>query len=90
VHIEGTWIYQFSQQELQRIKRLIANKTPAQAVRILLGLPGIQRATIEGIGASKSLPKDSSCIQVRILYGGRLVCDPQAAIGSWSQDCSTG
>jgi len=90
VNIEGTSIYQFSQQELQRIKQLIASKTPAQAVRILLSLPGIQRATIEGIGENRSLPKDSSRIQVRILYGGRLVCDPQVAIGSWSQDCSTG
>ncbi len=90
VHIEGTWIYQFNQHELQRIKQLIASKTPSQAVRILLSLPGIQRATIEGIGENRSLPKDSSRIQVRILYGGRLVCDPQAAIGSWSEDCSTG
>jgi len=89
-HIEGTWMYQFSQHELQRIKHLIASKTPSQAVRILLSLPGIQRATIEGIGENRSLPKDSSRIQVRILYGGRLVCDPQAAIGSWSEDCSTG
>ncbi len=83
-------MYQFSQHELQRIKHLIASKTPSQAVRILLSLPGIQRATIEGIGENRSLPKDSSRIQVRILYGGRLVCDPQAAIGSWSEDCSTG
>src|SRR6266567_1705767 len=90
VNIEGTSIYQFSQQELQRIKQLIASKTPAQAVRILLSLPGIQRATIEGIGENRSLPKDSSRIQVRILYGWRLVCDPQVAIGSWSEDCSTG
>ncbi len=90
VNIEGMWIYQFNQHELQRIKQLIASKTPSQAVRILLSLPGIQRATIEGIGENRSLPKDSSRIQVRILYGGRLVCNPQAAIGSWSEDCSTG
>ncbi len=89
VNIEGTWIYQFNQHELQRIKHLIASKTPSQAVRILLSLPGIQRATIEGIGENRSLPKDSSRIQVRILYGGRLVCDHQVAIGSWSEDCST-
>ena len=69
VHIEGTWMYQFSQQQLQRIKQLVAGKTAPQAVRILLGLPGIQRANIEGIGEGRSLPKDSSRIQVRMLYG---------------------
>ncbi len=69
VHIEGTGLYQFSQQELQRIRQLLAGKTSSQAVRILLGLPGIQRATIEGVEENRSLPKDSSCIQVRILFG---------------------
>ncbi len=69
VHLEGRWMYQFSQQQLQRIKQLVAGKTPPQAVRILLGLPGIQRANIEGIGEGRSLPKDSSHIRVRILYG---------------------
>jgi len=82
VHIVGTWIYQFNQQELQRIRHLIAGKTPLQAMHILLGLPGIQGASIAGIGERKSLPKDSSRIQVCILYGGRLVCDHQAVIGS--------
>jgi len=69
VHIEGMWMYWFSQQELQRIRQLVAGKTPPQALRVLLGLPGIQRATIEGIGENKSLPKDSSRIQIRILSG---------------------
>ncbi len=40
VHIEGT--YRFSQDELHQIKQLIAGKTQQQAIRILLGLPGIQ------------------------------------------------
>ena len=69
VHIEGTWMYQFSQRELQRIRQLVAGKTPPQALRILLGLPGIQRATIEGLGENRSLPKDSSRIKVRIPSG---------------------
>ncbi len=81
VHIEGTWIYQFSQQELQRIKQLLAGKTPTQAAHILLGLPGIQRAAIAGIGESRSLPKDSSCIQVHILYGEGLSARTQSVIG---------
>jgi len=69
MHIVGTWFYWFSQQELQRIKQLIVGKTPSQAVHILLSLPGIQRATIAGIGANRSLPKDGFCIQVHTLYG---------------------
>jgi|GEM_PF-532830 len=67
VHIVGMWIYQFNQQELQRIRHLIAGKTPPQAIHILLSLPGIQRASITGIGESKSLPKNGFCIQVRTL-----------------------
>lgn len=69
VHVEGTWMYQFSQQELERIRRLVAGQTSPQAVRILLGLPGIQRASIEELGENSSLPKDSSHIQVHILTG---------------------
>jgi len=64
VHIVGMWIYQFNQQELQRIRHLIAGKTPPQAIHILLSLPGIQRVSITGIGESKSLPKNGFCIQV--------------------------
>lgn len=69
VTIDGTWTYQFSQQELWRIKQLVAGQTRQQAIRILLGLSGIQRATIEGIGESQRLPKERSHIQIRMLYG---------------------
>ena len=81
-NIEGMWMYQFSQQQIRWIKRLIAGKTPPQAVRILLGLPGIQRVTIEGISANRSLPKDSSHMLVRMLYGGRLISEHPSVIGS--------
>ena len=67
VHIEGMWMYQFSQQELQWIKQLIAGKTQQQAIHILLGLPGIRRATIEGIRENQRLPKENSRFQLRIL-----------------------
>jgi len=69
VTVDGTWTYQFSQQELWRIKQLVVGKTQQQAIRILLGLPGIQRATIEGIGENQRLPKERSHIQIRMLYG---------------------
>jgi hypothetical protein len=69
VHMEGVWMYRFNQLELQRIRQFVAGKTPAQALRILLGLPGIQRGTIEGIGENKNLSRDSSRIQIRIQSG---------------------
>ncbi len=69
-NIEGMWMYRFSQQELEQIRQLIAAKTQPQTVRILLGLPEIQRSPIEEIRENRSLPKDSSHIQERILYGG--------------------
>jgi hypothetical protein len=53
-------MYWFSQQELEQIRQLIAAKTQPQAVRILLGLPEIQRAPIEEIRENRSLPNDSS------------------------------
>jgi len=82
VQIKGTSVYQFSQQQLQRIKELVAGKMPSQAERILLGLPGVQRATIAGIDTNRGLPKDYSHIQVRMLYGEWLLSDQHAAIGS--------
>jgi len=69
-NIEGMWMYRFSQQELEQIRQLIAAKTQPQTVRILLGLPEIQRSPIEEIRENRSLSKDSSHIQERILYGG--------------------
>src|SRR5258708_29946605 len=69
VTVDGTWAYQFSQQELWRIKQLVAGQTQQQAIRILLGLPGIQRAIIEGIGESQRLPKENPRFQIRMLYG---------------------
>lgn len=69
VRVEGTWSYQFSQDELQRIKRLIAGKTPRQAQRTLLRVPGIQRVSIDDIGENQHLPKDIASIHLLLLYG---------------------
>jgi hypothetical protein len=88
VNIEGMWMYQFSQQQIQRIMQCITSKTPRQAVRILLSLPGIQRATIEGIRENRSLPEDSTHMLVRILYGGRLICENPMVMAPGA-DCST-
>jgi hypothetical protein len=69
LRIRGTLRYQFSRQELQRIRKLVAGKTAPQALHILSGQPGIQRAAITGLGANRSLPMDGSHIQVYFLPG---------------------
>jgi hypothetical protein len=68
VRVEGIWSYQFSQDELQRIKRLVAGKTPRQARRALLRVPGIQRVSIDDIGENQGLPKDIASIHLLLLY----------------------
>ncbi len=69
VRVEGTWTYEFSQDELQQIKRLVAGSTPRQAQLTLLRIPGILRVTIDGIGENQHLPKDIASIHLLLLYG---------------------
>lgn len=69
VRVEGTWSYQFSQDELQQIKRLVAGKTPRQAQLTLLRVPGIEKMIITGIGENQRLPKDIASIHLLLLYG---------------------
>ena len=65
----GTWSYQFSQDELQQIKYLVAGNTPRQAQLTLVRVPGIQRVSIDGIGVNQRLPKDIASIHLLLLYG---------------------
>ncbi len=69
VRVEGTWAYQFSQLELQQIKRLIAGKTPRQAQLTLMRVPGIEKVNIDDIGENQRLPKDIASIHLLLLYG---------------------
>lgn len=64
----GRLLYQFSPIELQQIKQRIAGKAPQQARHFLLNVPGVARATIEGIEANQRLPKDSTRIYITTLY----------------------
>lgn len=68
IRVEGTWSYQFSQDELQQIKRLVAGKTPRQAQLTLLRVPGIEKVNITGIGENQRLPKDIASIHLLLLY----------------------
>ena len=69
VYIGGTWVYQFSQKELEMIKVSIAGQTLRQARQILLSLPGIQRVEIEGLVENTRLPKRTSGFHMLLLFG---------------------
>jgi hypothetical protein len=63
---QGTWVYAISQQAQQHIKHLIAGKPKHEAIKILLSLPGIERASIEGEDNTK-LPKNLTSIHFQII-----------------------
>lgn len=69
VHVEGIWAYQFSQDELEKIKKRIAGDTLPQARHTLLSLPGIRRVAIDGMGENQRLPKDIGHFHILLLYG---------------------
>jgi hypothetical protein len=63
---QGTWVYAISQQAQQHIKHLIAGKSKQVALKLLLSLPGVERALIEGEDNSK-LPKNITSIHLHII-----------------------
>jgi hypothetical protein len=69
IRVEGTWVYQFSQDELQKIKRLVVGSTPRQAQHTLSRVPGIEKVTIDGLGGNERLPKAIASIHLLLLYG---------------------
>jgi hypothetical protein len=69
VHVEGIWAYQFSQDELEKIKERIAGDTLSQARHTLLSLPGIRRVAVDGMGENQRLPKDMAHFHILLLYG---------------------
>ncbi len=69
VHVGGLWAYRFSQDELEKIKKLIAGYTLPQAQHTLLSLPGIRKVDIDGIGENGRLPKDIAEFHILLLYG---------------------
>ncbi len=65
---QGTWVYQLSEQAQAHLLSLLGGRTKQQALHTLAHLPGIARATIEGIADNQRLPKDSSAIHLLVLY----------------------
>lgn len=68
VRVEGTWTYQFSQDELQQIKRLVAGKTLRQAQITLMQVSGIKKVIIDGRGENQHLPKTIASIHILLFY----------------------
>jgi len=69
VSMSGTWGYQITQQAQQEINRLIAGKQKADALHILLSLPGIQGVTMQGLADDQDIPTDISHIHLLVVYG---------------------
>ncbi len=63
---QGTWVYGISQQAQQSIKQLIAGKSKQTALKLLLSLPGVKSASIEGDENTK-LPKNITGIHFQII-----------------------
>lgn len=60
VKIAGTWMYQFPQDEQQRITALIAGKGKVQALTLLEHVPGVQAVSLTIKNNAATLPADSS------------------------------
>jgi Baseplate J-like protein len=66
--LTGTWTYALSLAAQQHIKDLVKGKTYQVALRILLSLPGIERASLAWDESTK-LPKDSQYIHLVVIAG---------------------
>jgi hypothetical protein len=63
---QGTWVYALSQQAQMQIKHLIAGKPRQEAIKLLVAMPGIETATVEGDDQTK-LPKNLDALHLRII-----------------------
>ena len=62
----STWVYALSAQAQERIKHLIAGKTPQAALHILTSQSGIESASVafSGFGDSSRIPEDTANIHI--------------------------
>src|SRR5579883_2788811 len=70
VKIAGTWVYQFSQDEQQRMTTLIAGKGKAQALTLLEHVPGVQAVSLTMKNDAAALPADANRIHLVVLITG--------------------
>ncbi|HLI08886.1 MAG TPA: hypothetical protein VKV40_20150 [Ktedonobacteraceae bacterium] len=68
VRIEGTYVYQLTQQEQRQLVERIAGQRKQAALYMLRSLPGVRAASITGIQDNTFLPDDPSRIRLLFLY----------------------
>ncbi len=68
VKATGTGIYQFTPEQMQHLKRVIAGKSRAEATRLLLAQPGVSTVSVEIKGReTETLPTEMSRIAVLVI-----------------------
>ena len=70
VKIAGTWVYQFPQDEQQRMLSLIAGKGKAQALSLLEHIPGVLAVSLTIKNDAATLPTDANSIHLVVLITG--------------------
>jgi VCBS repeat-containing protein len=66
VQSEGAWVYQFTQEQLQRIKAMILGKSKHEAIALLLSTAGIQTVAVT-FKNGNTIPVDPEKIHVVVL-----------------------
>src|SRR5689334_654810 len=70
VEVQGTLVYQWSEQQQARLARLIASKSKAEATRMLLQQPGVSTISFHLIDRNTgALPNDPEHIHFAFLAG---------------------
>jgi hypothetical protein len=62
----GTWVYQFTPEQLSHLKAIVAGKSKAQATSALLQVPGVQSVSVS-LKNGSTLPTDRGHIQLALL-----------------------
>jgi len=64
----GTWVYEVTSQVQEQIKTQVLGKSKQTALQILTSLPGIKRATIDGIDNTTPIPNNGENIHIIVMY----------------------
>ena len=67
VSVSGRWVYQMSQAAQSRLIRQLEGLSYEQALAQLTTAPGVQTASIEGIGGNDLLPRDPAQFTVQVV-----------------------
>jgi len=70
VNVTGTWVYQISSEQQQKLAQRIANLTVAAAIKQLKSETGIRNVVIHGLPNDSQLPGDPARIPIVILNTG--------------------